>query len=79
VQPHPEYDALVYTVTFKNEEASTVPVLGPVKALHGAANLGATAARGLTKTARQEEEFINHEAKGGIGVREIDPTGGSGG
>lgn len=32
---------------------------------HSAANLGATAACGITKTARQEEEFINHEAREG--------------
>jgi hypothetical protein len=30
---------------------------------HGAANLGATAACGITETARQEEEFINNEAR----------------
>jgi hypothetical protein len=33
VRAYPEYDALVYTVTFKNEGASTLPVLGPVNAL----------------------------------------------
>ena len=30
---------------------------------HGAANLGATAACGLTETARQEEKFINNEIR----------------
>ena len=29
----------------------------------GTANLGATAACGITETARQEEEFINNEAR----------------
>ena len=32
---------------------------------HGAANLGATAACGITETVRQEEEFINNEAREG--------------
>ena len=34
---------------------------------YGAANLGATAACGITETARQEEEFINNEAREGEG------------
>lgn len=33
VQAYPEYDALEYTVTFENEGASTLPVLGPINAL----------------------------------------------
>lgn len=33
VQAYPEYEAIAYSVTFKNEGASTLPALGPVNAM----------------------------------------------
>jgi alpha-galactosidase len=33
VRAYPEFDALEYTITFKNESASTLPALGPINAL----------------------------------------------